>query len=78
MFVVKSNRPGFETVTLTATTTLAAVDEAAALLPADPDAWARIDDKWVSAGWPGLIVPAAWNVTFPPHGNAQQWVEWVE
>jgi hypothetical protein len=75
VFVVKSNRPGFETVTLAAKSTLAAVAEAAALLPADPEAWARIDDRWVAAGWPGLSVPAAWNVTLAPHGTHQLWVE---
>jgi hypothetical protein len=29
----------------------------------------------VAAGWPGLSVPAAWNVTLAPHGTHQLWVE---
>lgn len=78
MFVVKSSRPGHETVSLAASSQLAAIREAAAQLPADPDAWARLDDKWLGAGWPGLTVVAAWNVTLAPHGTHQLWVEQIQ
>lgn len=74
-FVLRSNRPGTADVELAAASTHVAVAEAKALLPVDPDTWARIDDRWVAAGWSGLTVPAAWNVTLPPHGTHQTWVE---
>jgi hypothetical protein len=75
MFVAKSNRPDSEWVVLAAVSALDAIDEAATLLPTNPDAWTRIDDKWLGAGWPGLNVPAAWNVTLAPHGTHQLWIE---
>lgn len=75
MFVVKSNRPGFETVTLTTESVPAAIAEAETLLPANPDAWARFQERWVGLIQPGQFVPAAWNVTLAPHGTAQLWIE---
>jgi hypothetical protein len=76
-FVFKTNRPGADEIALAATTEAGAIAEAEASLPANRDCWARISYKLLGIAWPGLVVPAAWNVTFPPHGNHQSWVEQI-